>query len=55
MPVRLVWTEKERSRTKALKMESLSVLLSARRMDEEPNVQIREIFGVVKGVDERMD
>ena len=36
-------------------MDSLRGLLGIERMDRVPNVQFRELCGVVKGVDERID
>ena len=36
-------------------MENLRSLLGIRRMDRDPNVRIRELCGVTKGVDERID
>ena len=36
-------------------MDNLRVLLSIRRVNSVPNEQIRELCGVTKGVDERID
>ena len=36
-------------------MDNLRGLLGIRRMDRTLNAQIREFFGVKKGVDERID
>ena len=40
--VRLIWTEKERSRIKAVQMDNLRGLLGIKRMDRVPKSQIRE-------------
>ena len=47
--------EKERSRIRATQMGSLRGLVDIRRMDRVPNVRIRELCGVKKGLDERID
>ena len=36
-------------------MDNLRGLLGIRRMDRVPNVRIRELCGVLKGVDERTE
>ena len=36
-------------------MDNLRGLLSIRRMDRVPNAWIRELYGVTKGLDERID
>ena len=36
-------------------MDNLKCLLGIRRMDKRPNVWIRELYGVVKVVNERID
>ena len=51
----MVWKEKERPRIKAVQMDNLRALLGIRIMDKVPNAQIRELCGVTKGVDERID
>ena len=35
-------------------MDNLKGLLGVRRMDRVPNARIRELYGVAKGVDERI-
>ena len=50
----VIWKE-ERSRIKAVQMDYLRVLLGIRRVDRVPNAWIRELSGVKKGVDERID
>ena len=50
----MVW-KKERSRTRAVEMDNLKGLLGIRRMNRIPNAQIRELCGVTKRVDERID
>ena len=49
-----IW-EEERSRIRALQMDSLRGLLGIRRMDNVPSARIRELCGVTKCVDERID
>ena len=47
--------EEERSRIRAIQMDNFRRLLSMRRIDRVPNARIRELCGVTKGVDERID
>ena len=47
--------EKERSKIRAIRMDNLIGLLGIRRMDRVPNARIRELFGVKKGLDERIE
>ena len=51
----ILWKEKERYSSKAVKMDNLSGLLGVRRMDKVLNTRIRELWGVTKGVDEMID
>ena len=51
----MLWNEKKRSRVRAVQMDNLRGLLSIRRMDRVPNARIKELCGVTKGVDERID
>ena len=51
----ILWREKERSRMRAVQVENLRGLLGIRKMDRVPNAQIRELCGVKKGLDERID
>ena len=51
----LQWREKERSRIRAVQMDNLRGLLGFRRIDKVPNARIKELCGVTKGVDERID
>ena len=51
----MIWKEKERSRINAVQMDKLRDLLGIRRMDIVPNARIRELCGVTKEVDERID
>ena len=46
----MIWREKERSR-----MDNLRGLLGIRRMNKVPNAQIRQLCGVMKGVDKKID
>ena len=52
-----IWREKERSKIMAVQMDNLRGLrvLGIRRMNSVPNARIRELCGVAKGVDERID
>ena len=40
---------------RAVKMDNLRGLVGIMRMDKAPNARMRELCGVVKGVDERID
>ena len=51
----MLWKEKERSRIRAVQMDNLKGLLDIRRMDREPNARIRELCGMTKGEDERIE
>ena len=51
----MIWKEEERSRIRAVQTNNLSGVLGIRRMDKIPNAQIRELCGVSKWVDERID
>ena len=51
----MIWKEKERSRIWAVQMDNLRGLLGIRRMDTVPNAQIRQLYGVKKSVDEKID
>ena len=51
----VLWKEKERSRIRTIQMDNLKALLGIRRMDRFPNAQIKELCGVMNGVDKRID
>ena len=51
----MIWKEKERFRIRIVQMDNLRGLLGIRRMDRIPNTRIRELCGVTKGVDKRID
>ena len=51
----ILWKEKERSRITGVQMDKFTGLLGIRRIDRVPNTRIRELGGVMKGVDERTD
>ena len=51
----VIWRKKERSRIRAVQMDNLRGLLGIRRMDKVPNVRIRQLCGVTKGVDKKID
>ena len=48
----MIWRKKESSRIRGVQMDNLRGLLGIRRMDRVLNAWIRELFGVVKEVDE---
>ena len=51
----MILKEKERSKIRAVQMDNLRGLLSIRRMNKVPNARRRELCGVTKGVDKRID
>ena len=51
----MIWKEEERSRIRAVQMDKIRCLLGIRRMDRVPNARIRELCGMAKGVDERIE
>ena len=51
----MLWKEEARSRVRALQMDKLRGLLGIKRMNRVPNAWIREICGVKKGLDKRID
>ena len=51
----MLWREKEISRVRDVQMDNLKRLLGIRRMDRIPNERTRELCGVRKGLDERID
>ena len=51
----MIFGEKEGSRIRTVQMDNLRGLLGIRRMDRVPNAQIRELCGVTKDVDERIN
>ena len=51
----LLWKEKEIYKIRAVQINDLRDLLGIRRMNRVSNAQIRELCGVTKGVDERID
>ena len=51
----MIRKDKERFKIRAVQMDNLRGLLDIRRMDKVPNVRIRELCGVTKGVHERID
>ena len=50
-----VMEEEERSRIRAVQMDNLRGLLGILRMDRVPNARIRQLCGVTKGADEKID
>ena len=51
----MLWKEKKISRNRAVQMDNLRGLVGIRRMDRVPIAQIKELCGVTKGLDERID
>ena len=51
----MIWREKEKSRIRAMQMDNLRSLLGIRRMDKCPNARIKKLYGVTKGVNEKID
>ena len=51
----MIWREKERSRIRTVQMDNLRGPLGIRRIDKVPNTRIRQLCGVTKGVDEKID
>ena len=51
----MIGREKERSRIRAVHMDNLRRLLNIRRMYKVPNARIRQLCGVTKGVNEKVD
>ena len=52
---KMLYKKEERSWIRAVQMDNLRGLLGIRRMDRVPNARIRELCGVTKGVDGRID
>ena len=50
----MIWRD-ERSRVGAVQMDNLRRLLGVGRMDKVPNARMRELCGVRKDLDERID
>ena len=51
----ILMKEKERSRIRAVQTDSLRGFLGSRSMDRIPNKRIKELCGVMKGIDERIE
>ena len=51
----VIWREKERTRISAVQMGNLRGLLGIRRMNKVPNARIRQLCGMMKGVDKKID
>ena len=51
----MLWKERERSRIRAVQMDNPRGLIGIRSMDRVPNARTRELCGVRKGLDERID
>ena len=46
---KMLWKENEKSRTRAVQMDNLRGSLVIRRMENDPNTRIMELYGVTKG------
>ena len=55
MVVRLIWREKQTSRIRTVQMDNLRGLLGIRRTDKVSNAWIRQLCGVTKGLDKKID
>ena len=51
----MIWNEKEIPWIRGVRMDNLRCLMGIRRMDKVANVRIRELCGVTRGMDERID
>ena len=51
----MIWKEREQSRIRTVQIDNLRGLLGIRRMDRVPNAQIRELCGMMKGMDKSID
>ena len=51
----MLWKEKDRSKITAVQMNNLRGLLGIRKMDRVPKARIRELCGVTKDLDKRID
>ena len=51
----VLWKENERSRIRDVEMDNLRDFLGIRMMNRVPNARVRELCGVRKGLDERID
>ena len=52
---KIIWREKERSRIWDVQMDNLRGLQGIRRMNKVPNGRMRQLWGVTKDVDEKID
>ena len=51
----MIYREKERSRIRAVQIENLRGLLGIKRMDKIPIARIKQLCGVSKSLDEKID
>ena len=51
----MIWKEEERSRIRAVQMDKIRSWLGIRRIERIPNARIRELSGMAKGMDERIE
>ena len=51
----MIWKEKEKSKIRTVQMDNVRSFLGIRIMDKVPNTRIKELCGVTKGLDEKVD
>ena len=51
----MIWKKEKRYKIKAVQMDKIRSFLGIRRMDRVPNARIRELCGMAKGVNERIE
>src|SRR5678815_1535115 len=51
----MVWNKRYRSKVQCVQMENLRGMLGVRRIDKMSNERIRELCGVKKGINERIN
>ena len=51
----MIWREKDRSRIRVVQMDNLRGVLGIRKMDKVSNARIRQLCGVAKAVDKKID
>ena len=51
----MIWREKDRSRIRTVNMDNLRDLLGIRGMNKVSNARIKQLRGVTKGVNKKID
>ena len=51
----MIWKQKKSFRIRAVQMDNLRGLLGIERMDRVSKARVRELCGLTKGLDERID